>query len=100
MSTYKAQLRIPTGEQYAYIEVTVEGTPEEVVAAYYEFTKFVKPGIGLSSKDFNTAIDRYLTDGTGETEKYLAMNPAQQACIQEIKKAFKRLEGKEGRIGT
>lgn len=33
---YKATLRIPT-DQYAYIEVGVEGTAAEIINAYLEF---------------------------------------------------------------
>ena len=43
--TYKAQLRIPTAEQYAYMEVTVEGTAEEIIEAYHEITKKYKNGL-------------------------------------------------------
>lgn len=36
--TFKATLRIPTKEPYAYIEPVVEGTVEEIINAYLEFT--------------------------------------------------------------
>lgn len=97
MKTFKAQLRIPT-EMYAYIEVSVEGTAEDILDAYKEFNEIIKPKAGLSQKDFNACLDRYLNDGTGETEVYLAMSPSQQAVIQEIKKAFKRIEAREGKL--
>ncbi len=35
---YKATLRIPAKEPYAYIEVQVEGTPKEIISAYLNFT--------------------------------------------------------------
>lgn len=39
----KATLRVPTNEQYAYIEVSVDGTVEEIVKAYFEVsTKYWK----------------------------------------------------------
>ena len=88
---YKATLRIPTSDQYAYIEPTVEGTPDEIVSAYYEFIKLIKPQEGLDTKDFNKALDRYLTDGTGETEIYVNMSVYQKDIFQEIKKSIKRL---------
>lgn len=37
--THKATLRIPTKQQYAYIEVTLEGTPDEIVLAYLKLTE-------------------------------------------------------------
>ena len=42
----KATLRIPTAEQYAYIEVEVEDTPEQIVELYQRFTALVKNGAG------------------------------------------------------
>ena len=36
MEKYKAVLRIPT-DTYAYMEISVEGTPEEIVAIYKKF---------------------------------------------------------------
>lgn len=35
---YKATLRIPTRHQYAYIEVQIEGTPQEIVNSYLSIT--------------------------------------------------------------
>lgn len=93
MKTFKAQLRIPT-EMYAYIEVEVEGTAEQIVEAYYEFTKLVKPQEGLPTKEWQAALDRYLNDGSGETEVYMAMSPTQKAVMQELKKAFNRIDYK------
>lgn len=87
---YKARLRIPT-ETYAFIEVDVEGTPDEIVSANFEFTKLTKPNEGLPHKEWNQALDRYLTSNDGETETYLAMSAKQKDMIQELKKAFKRI---------
>ncbi|MFA5937606.1 MAG: hypothetical protein WC822_07050 [Candidatus Paceibacterota bacterium] len=89
---YKAQLRIPTNEQYAYIEITVEGTPEFIVDAYNEFTGMLKPKEGLTQAEFNKALDRYLKDGTGEVEVYVKMSPKQQHVFQEIKRSLKRIK--------
>lgn len=91
---HKAWLRIPK-EQYAYIEVSVQGTADEIVQIHNEFMDLIKPQEGLSTKEWNETLDRYLTDGTGNTEIYFKMSPKQQACIQEIKKSFKRLKVKE-----
>lgn len=89
--------RIPA-EQYAFVEIQkdyqTDPTVEEVQETYKNLTNAFKVQVGLPTKDFNACLDRYLNDGTGETEKYLAMSPAQQAIIQELKKAFKRIESK------
>jgi hypothetical protein len=94
MRTFKAELTIPA-EQFGNIRPTIEGTAEEIVDAYFEFSRMVKPQEGLPHKEWNAALDRYLNDGTGDTEAYIAMSPAQQNVIQEIKKSFKRLKAKE-----
>ncbi len=93
MKQYNATLRIPT-EMYAFIEIKHEGTPEDIVEAYREFTKLVKPVVGLPTKEFNQALDRYLTDGDMEAEVYVSMSDAQKAVIQEIKKSVKRIKAK------
>lgn len=93
---YKATLRIPTSEQYAYIEVQVEDTPEAIVSAYCEFTAMVKPQVGISTKDFNSSLDQYLKDGTGRTEVFHAMSPTQKEVFQCIKRSLTRLEKNNG----
>jgi hypothetical protein len=37
------------------------------------------------------ALDRYLTDGTGELDLFMRMSKKQQGVFQEIKKSFNRL---------
>ena len=90
----KVTYRIPT-EQYAYVEVETtvkeETTPETVLETHRVLTEAFKPKSGIPTKDFNQALDRYLKDGTGETEQFLAMNPDQQRVFQEIKKSLKRV---------
>jgi hypothetical protein len=48
-------------------------------------------GDGIPVEEFNAALDRYLTDGTGETDVFVRMSRKQQHVFQEIKKAFNRL---------
>lgn len=93
----KARIRVATDE-YEFIELDAEGTVIELFETYKELKNLAIPKVGLAAKDFNTALDRYLTDGTGETEVYLAMSPRQQGVFQEIKKAMKRMEAKENRL--
>ena len=35
---YSATLRIPTKHQYAYLEIEIEGTKEEIITAYITLT--------------------------------------------------------------
>lgn len=97
----KITYRIPTS-QFAFYEVEeVEEanlTPAEIADRFnqheraYKGSKVIPEGI--STKEFNDALDKYLTDGTGNTELYQAMSPEQKACFQEIKRSYARLEGK------
>lgn len=43
-------LRIPTKEQYAYIEAEYEGDADGAVAAYQELTRAVQGGTGVGMK--------------------------------------------------
>jgi len=89
---YKAQLRIPTNEQYAYIEPTVEGTPEEIVDAYYTFTDAVKNKEGLPRNEFNEIFDLVVQGKpiAGDPGILEQMSPAQRWGINEAKKSYKR----------
>lgn len=88
----KAQYQIVGNKQFEYIMLESEvESPAEAVEAYSALVRTFNGGFGLEQKEFNKALDRYLTDGTGETEIYLAMSKEQQNVIQEIKKAFKRI---------
>lgn len=90
---YKARLRIPT-EMYAYVEVDVEGEPHDIVSAYHEFTRLVKPQEGLPVKDFNAFIDRQLNNEENHLEVWEKMSDQQKFIVNEIKKAIKRIEAK------
>ena len=39
MEKIKATLRIPTNTAYAFIEVTIEGTPQEIISKYFELSE-------------------------------------------------------------
>ena len=96
LTNMKAQLRIPTAEAYAYIEVSVEGTEEEVIKQYHRLTNAVRGGFGLDDKQFNACLDEYLTTNNikNGTELYAEMSLSQQSVFQEVKKAMARLKNK------
>ena len=87
----KATLRIPTKEQFAYIEVEVEGTREEIINQYQDFTEGVHGGFGLERLEFNKILDNYLKSGTILSGEYEQLSSTQQNIIQEIKKSFARV---------
>jgi len=45
----------------------------------------------MDRKEWNTLLDTYLSTGTMTSDGYASLNNIQQAVIQEIKKAMKRL---------
>ena len=49
---------------------------------------------GLSSKDWNAFLDKYLETGKGETEIYFQMSDEQKRVIQEVKRSLKRISYK------
>jgi len=86
-------LRIPTREQYAYMEVQLpeDNTAEEAFQVYKEMTNMVTRDPSLSDKDFNRVLDNYLWGtGTMTAEEYDTMSPGQQQIIQCIKRSRAR----------
>lgn len=92
----KYKIHVPTTE-YGFIEQELEGTSEEAVDAHNELLVAYRGGLGIETKEFNEALDRYLTENTGETDQYLRMSKDQQAVFQEIKKSLKRIEYKNNK---
>lgn len=91
----KATFRVPAREQYGFLEIETEvESVEQAVEGYDDIVKSYNGGFGLEPLAFNKALDQYLTDGTGNTETYVAMSREQQLVFQHIKKAFKRLNKK------
>lgn len=88
----KSIIRVPL-DQYAYTEVEFEGTEKQIIEKYRELTNLYKnEGIGIPTKDFNFALDTYLGTNNISEETYNSMSLPQQSVIQEIKKAFKRMD--------
>ena len=90
----KAKIRIPTRDPYAFIELDAEGTLEEINDTYHEMTSLHAVGGGLEPKEWNKALDTYLSTNELESDTYERMSANQKGLIQEIKRAFKRLEYK------
>lgn len=92
----KARLRIPT-DQYAYLEVDFEGTEQEIVEKYRELADLARPQEGLTTNEWNAALDRYLEENTMNSEVYQAMSDKQKSLIQEIKRSLKRIDYKNNK---
>jgi hypothetical protein len=89
----KHTLRIPTTEQYAYIEAELDCTPEEAVQTYHNLTNLVK-GVpaGLSDAEFRALYDA-VASGTpvqGDPGIIEQLSPNQRFALNEAKKFIKR----------
>lgn len=86
------KLRIPTQDQFAFLEIEFEGTADEAYREYRRVSAIVQGGEGLPDKEFNEVLDIYLTTKQipNGADLYEKMNPSQQAMIQTIKRSFAR----------
>ena len=92
----KAIIRIPTNDQFAFIEFEkdVAGV-DDALDIYNEAIGRFRPnngGIGLEHKDWIRVLDKYLTSKTLLSEENEKMSKAQQWMIKELDKAFTRLD--------
>jgi hypothetical protein len=85
------KLRIPTQDQFAFLEIEFEGAADEAYAEYRRVSAIVAGGEGLEPKEWNRVIDNYLW-GTKDMkpEEYEQMNPNQQSFVQQVKLSRKR----------
>lgn len=94
--------RIPTKEQFAFIEVEREFvdtvSAETIKETYDTLTAAMKgeSGAGLPEKEFCAFLDRYLIEGTGDVDVYNAMSTEQKNIIQCVKRSLKRIKSKSG----
>ena len=88
-----AKLRIPT-DMYAFVEIDVEGSFEEIAVAYREAKDHILGGEGVTPKEFNDFIDEYLTTKqiVNGGDIYERMNLRQKDIIQTIKRSFNRIK--------
>jgi hypothetical protein len=84
-------LRIPQKEQYSYIEVHFEGTPEEALAEYARLTALVKE-TEPNMEEFCAIITNYADSGVfeGGAELWEKLSFSQKGAIQAIKRLIKR----------
>jgi len=88
----KATFRIPTKE-YAYIELTEVEVVDmnEAHEKYLELERVITGQTGLQTKEWNQALDKYLSTNSLTESEYMSMSAEQKHIIQEIKKCVKRI---------
>lgn len=90
-------LRIPTSEQYAYIEIQFIGTGEEALEEYRRLTTLVKAeNGGIEKKKFDEIIDLMIQrekiyEDPGILE---GMNTAQKYIFDCVRKSLGRIDYK------
>lgn len=86
------ELRIPTADQYGYMNIQFRGSADDAFAEYQWLIVMVKGGAGLEPKEFNAVLDQYLTTGkiSGDPGVCDQMNLDQQSIIQAIKRSRAR----------
>ena len=90
----KIQIRIPT-VQYGYFEIEFEGTPEEAIEEHNRLiNKYANStkGEGLGSKEWNSALDRFLIENKIDPNIWEKMNSEEKIIINEIKKSFNKIK--------
>ncbi len=93
LSSMKATLRIPTLEMYAYIELEVEGTPDDIYAQYREWTDRVRSGSSIGDKEFNNILDQLIEKQSIASDPGVMeqMSGDQRMLIQAIKRSQARI---------
>lgn len=88
----KYTLRIPTTEQYAYIEAELDGsyTSAEVIDEYRQLTKLVQGGFGLDDKAWRILVDKYMLGGKMTVEEGEQMSKEQAWFIKTFDNAVAR----------
>ncbi len=85
------KLHIPT-EQYGFLEVEFDGSPEDAFAEYSRLTSIIKGGTGMDTKDFNKVVDELMSKNSisGDPGMVELMNAEQVMIIQAIKRSRAR----------
>lgn len=93
----KTTLRIPTKDQYAFIEVETDqnNTPAEIKSIYDGLISAFQDPDGVSNQDFclylQAIIDSDLNKW-GDVESYNMLNDSQKKVAQSLKRLAKRIQ--------
>lgn len=81
-------------EQYGFISVEVEGTPEEAVEAYFGLSRAIRGGDGIDNKVFLALLDELWTKKSisGDPGIISDMSKSQQEIVRAVKLMIKRNE--------
>ena len=90
----KYHIRVPTKDQYAFIEAELAGTPADALEEYNELKRLTQVEGGIEDKRWREILDGYLTTGKMQDggDFYEELSAAQKWLVQEVKKSFARTE--------
>lgn len=89
----KYTLRLPTNDQYGYIEIEGEKDGENfegVLAHYSEAMRRIKGGSGVGMKDFAKIVHEYCTTGNIVNGGEHDFSANEKALLGEIKKLVRK----------
>lgn len=91
----KITYRIPTKEQFAFVEIVkeyeTELEPSTIRSHYEQLTQaFKEAGAGLPTKEWAQVRKSYMAGEPLSPDTFYAMNENQQFFIQEIKKELRK----------
>lgn len=85
--------------QYEFLELDFEGTPEEAIEETIKIKKLydIKQGDepGLSEKDFQKVVDRYLTSETLQMEDIENLNRIQKYWLDVTRRSLSRIKNRQ-----
>ena len=86
-------LRLPTNDQYAYIEA--EGEYESIgdaLEAYNKAMTLIKGGVGLPDKEFDAFIQRIIIREGNHTDNLEKLSPEQYKFMKVVDRAMSRID--------
>ncbi len=91
---YKASIRLTTGPEYEYIELSVEDEPEAILETYKTFRRILNVGPGLETKVWNKVLDNYRKGKGMDVELHEQMSDEEKWMIHELDKSDSRIKNK------
>ena len=92
----KVTLRLPTQDQYAFIEVETEVlSVEQAVEGYNAAMGLLRSGEGMSDKELDTWIENMLLGDGNDADTYSKATTAQKVELHRIKRALNRIKAKQ-----
>ena len=87
-TVYKSKIHIPTRD-FAFVEIEVEGTIQQISDIYNESELELKPKEGLNQNEWARVRDNYVKTNKIEIDEFEQLSTLQKYFISQLKKARK-----------